>query len=117
MDFVLNSRAARLAVVVGNLIVTGLCCEFAASAQQPPAQRPDPGQDRKESLAVLTKIAASFEVRLDNTHKAKLDDKPAMRWTNTIGRAGGDRDDMYHGWRHRSRVSVTGAATVPGAAR
>ncbi|MBC7817901.1 MAG: hypothetical protein IAG10_13500 [Planctomycetaceae bacterium] len=61
--------------------------------------------DRKESLAVLAKIAASFEVRLDETRKAKFDDKPAMRWTNTIGHA---TDAAMFFWMHDGRPVAVG---------
>ncbi len=69
------------------------------------AQTPAPGSDRKESLAVLMKIASSFEVRFDESLKAKFDDKPAMRWTNTIGRA---TDAAMFFWMHDGRPVAVG---------
>jgi hypothetical protein len=66
----------------GMLLVAGFCVPgrtFAQSAAQ--------GPDRKESLAVLSKIAGSFEVRLDDKREATRQIEPALRWTNTIGHA------------------------------
>ena len=95
-----HSAVRKFVVVAGILLVTGRCVWSDAFAQTPAS-----GQDRKESLAVLTKIAASFEVRFDEKLKAKFDDKPAMRWTNTIGRA---TDAAMFFWMHDGRPVAVG---------
>ena len=65
--------------------------------------------DRKESLAVLTKVASSFEVRLDDKRIAKLESTPAMRWTNTIGRA---TDAAMFFWMYEGRPVAVGTSFV-----
>ena len=90
----------KFVVIAGILLVAASCLLGHASAQTTA-----PGSDRKESLAILTKVAASFDVRLDDKHKAKFDDKPAMRWTNTIGRA---TDAAMFFWLHDGRPVAVG---------
>ncbi len=93
-----------LQISCATLLVTGLC-----SPGDIPAQPPASGQDRKEALAVLTKIAASFEVRLDDKYVAKFEDKPAMRWNNTIGNA---TDAALFFWMHEGRPVAVGTTFV-----
>lgn len=66
-------------------------------------------EDRKESLAVLTKIAASFEVRLDGKRIATREAEPAMRWINTIGHA---TDAALFFWMHEGRPVAVGTTFV-----
>jgi hypothetical protein len=73
------------------------------------AQASKPGKDRKEALAVLTKIAASFEVRLDKKRVASREAEPAMRWTNTIGHA---TDAALFFWMHDGRPVAVGTTFV-----
>jgi hypothetical protein len=73
------------------------------------AQPSKPGKDRKEALSVLTKIATSFEVRLDKKRVATREAEPAMRWTNTIGHA---TDAALFFWMHDGRPVAVGTTFV-----
>lgn len=85
-------------------LAAGLSVSPSAFAK-PPAE----SRDRKESLAQLTKIAASFEVRLDGKRVATREDEPAMRWTNTIGHA---TDAALFFWMHDGRPVAVGTTFV-----
>jgi hypothetical protein len=98
----MNTRGSVLAVVA--LLATGQCGSGFNFAQPPPQ-----GRDRKESLAVLTRIAASFEVRLDDKRKATREDEPAMRWTNTISHA---TDAALFVWMHEGRPVAAGTTFI-----
>lgn len=91
-------------VATGILLALGLCAPGIASAQTPAT-----GQDRKESLALLSKIAASFEVGLDDKRRATREVEPAMRWTNTIGHA---TDAALFVWIHDGRPVAVGSTFV-----
>jgi hypothetical protein len=66
-------------------------------------------QDRKESLAALSKIAGSFEVRLDDKREATREAEPALRWINTIGHA---TDAAMFLWVHEGRPVAVGSTFV-----
>jgi hypothetical protein len=91
-------------LVTGFLLAAGFCSPDAIVAQAP-----TPNQDRKESLAVLSKIAASFDVRLDDRRRAAREIEPAMRWTNTIGHA---TDAALFLWMHDGRPVAVGTTFV-----
>jgi hypothetical protein len=97
-------NTCRSVVATAVMIVAGLCGPGVTSAQ-PSAQ----GQDRKGSLAVLSKIAAGFEVRLDDKRKATREMEPALRWTNTIGHA---TDAALFVWMHDGRPVAVGTVFV-----
>ena len=59
-------RVTQLVTAIGVLLVVNFFVPAVTLAQTPA-----PGLDRKESLAVLTKIASSFEVRLDDKAEPK----------------------------------------------
>lgn len=91
-------------------VATGIAFAAAVCANQfvaagPPLQ----SDDRKESLAQLTAIAASFEVRLGGTRPATREAEPAMRWTNTIGHA---TDAALFFWVHDGRPVAAGTTFV-----
>jgi hypothetical protein len=73
------------------------------------AQARKPGKDRKEALAELSKLAASFEVRLEKDRVATREAEPAMRWTNTIGHA---TDAALFFWMHNGRPVAVGTTFV-----
>jgi hypothetical protein len=98
----MNTRSSVIAT--GILLAAGFCGPGLALAQ--PAA---PGQERKESLAVLSKIAASFEVRLDEKRQATRETEPALRWTNTIGHA---TDAALFLWVHEGRPVAVGTTFV-----
>ncbi len=96
--------AGRFVIAAGMMLATGICDPSLAFAE-PPAQ----GLDRKESMAVLSKISASFDVRLDDKRKATREAEPAMRWTNTISRA---TDAALFIWMHDGRPVAAGTTFV-----
>jgi hypothetical protein len=98
----MNTAHRAIATVI--FLTVGLC-RPGDTAAAPPAN----GQDRKEALAVLSKIAGSFEVRLDAKRVAKREVEPAMRWTNTIGHA---TDAALFFWMHDGRPVAVGTAFV-----
>ena len=93
-------RGITTAVVVAVVLNGG-----GVTSAQPTAQSPE----RKESLALLTKVAASFEVRLDDKRLAVREAEPLMRWTNTIGHA---TDAALFVWIHDGRPVAAGTAFV-----
>ncbi|MBI3863266.1 MAG: hypothetical protein HY290_15350 [Planctomycetia bacterium] len=94
----------RRLAALGILLVTAVFRLQIAVAQ--PAPR---GADRKESLAALTRIAGSFEVRLDEKRVATREAEPAMRWTNTIGHT---TDAALFIWMHGGRPVAAGTSFV-----
>jgi len=94
--------SSRSLVVTAILLASGLCRPGLASAE-PPAQ------ERKKSLAVLSRIAASFDVRMDDKRKATREAEPAMRWTNTISHA---TDAALFVWMCDGRPVAAGTAFV-----
>ncbi len=67
-----------LAPIVFALVAVGLSAHVAGEQPSPP------GQDRKESLVTLTKIAASYRVTLDAKRIVNLNERPAIRWGNPV---------------------------------
>lgn len=100
----MNVRPSLFAT--GILLAAGICKAGAGVAA---AQTSPPDRDRKESLAFLSKLAASFEVRLDDKRQATREIEPAMRWTNTIGRA---TDAALFLWMHDGRPVAVGTTFV-----
>src|SRR5262245_55518888 len=92
----------RSSVNVGIVLAAVL-----GSPASAPAQRPAQGQGRRESLAFLTKIASTFEVRLDEQRVAARETEPAMCWTNTIGHT---TDAALFFWMHDGRPVAVGTA-------
>ena len=91
-------NAGRTIAATGIALALGFCGH--GFAFEP---RSDQKRDRKESLAVLSRFAATFEIRLDDKQIAARGEEPAMRWTDTIG----------HARQRRRIVSPQGAATLP----
>jgi hypothetical protein len=102
LDLTINMFRSLVAPTI--LLAAGLC-----DPPVPTPQQAAHGKDRKESLAVLTKIAASFEVRLDEKRVATREAEPAMRWTNTIGHA---TDAALFFWMHDGRPVAVGTTFV-----
>src|SRR5258708_5358375 len=98
----MNTRSSIIAT--GFLFAAGVC--FSGRAWAQPAAR---GQERKESLAVLSRIAASFDVRLDEKRQATRETEPALPWTNTIGHA---TDAALFLWVHEGRPVAVGTTFV-----
>jgi hypothetical protein len=94
-----------LCVPIAAVIVAAGFTGLRYTSAKPSAQ----GHDRKESLAILTKIAASFEVRVDGKRVATREAEPAMRWTNTIGHA---TDAALFFWMHEGRPVAVGTTFV-----
>lgn len=98
----MNTRCRFLLAVA--LLATGMF-SFGFLFAQPAAQT----RDRKESLAFLSKIAASLEVRLDDKRRAMREDEPVMRWTNTISHA---TDAALFIWMHEGRPVAAGTTFI-----
>jgi len=60
-------------------------------------------------LAALSKIAASFDVRLDDRRVASRETEPALRWINTIGHA---TDAAMFVWVYDGRPVAVGSTFV-----
>jgi len=68
----------ELAVTAFIFIAAGLAAKLPGAPPSPPEQ------DRKASLAALTKIATSYQVKLDAKRSAKLHEEPVFRWNNSV---------------------------------
>lgn len=73
------------------------------------AEKPSDEQERKESLAGLSKLAASYEIRLGNKRVATREADPALRWINTAGHA---TDAVLYVWTHEGRPVAVGATFI-----
>jgi hypothetical protein len=93
------ARSVAAAVIIMGMFASGDAV----------AQVKKPAKDRKEALAELTKLAASFEIRLDKERVATREAEPAMRWTNTIGHAA---DAALFFWLHDGRPVAVGTTFV-----
>lgn len=86
-------------------VLLALISTAGSAADEPSAESPD----RKESLAILTEIASSFDVRLDEDRLAVRTADPAVRWNNTIGHA---TDAALFFWMHGGRPVAVGTTFV-----
>ena len=97
-------RVAAMGIMF--LVGTGLPGVVVA---EPPSQKQEQEQERKESLAALSKLASSFEVRLDDKRVAQREAEPALRWINTVGHA---TDAVLFVWTCEGRPIAVGTTFV-----
>jgi hypothetical protein len=78
----------------------------ATLAGAPPAPQ---GEDRKASLAALTKSAATYQVKLGDKRIAKRNDEPLFRWSKPISEI---QDAVLFVWTIDGRPVAAGAFLV-----
>ena len=71
-------NANRRFILKGLLLTSAALIAFPVFAESPA------DQDRKESLAALTKIAGSYKVKLDGKRAAKLNEEPVIRFSKPV---------------------------------
>lgn len=88
-----------LTLTATALVATGLAVRVTGAPPSPL------GQDRKESLVALTKIAASYRVALDAKRVVKLNEEPAIRWSKPVSKL---EDAALFVWTCEGRPVVAG---------
>jgi len=90
----------RLTPTATALVAAALAAHAAGAPPTPP-----PGQDRKESLAALTKIAAGYRVMPGSGGAAELDEEPAIRWNKPVSNI---KDAAMFFWMREGRPVAAG---------
>jgi hypothetical protein len=94
-------QVIRGLIVAGILLVAGL---FACGLSR--ADEGEDDQKRAEALSLLKRIAAEYDIRLDDARTATRVSQPAVRWTNSIS---GVTDAALFIWMHENRPVAVGS--------
>lgn len=94
-ETMMNTRR-RMAATVTALVAAGLTAHVLGAP---------PGQERKRSTDDLAKIAAGYRMTLDADRIAKLNEEPAIRWTNPVSEV---EDAALFLWTCEGRPALAG---------